>query len=37
MNTTPTASQHYDMCYFDLQKNIGAFRGWANSCKFKSF
>lgn len=35
MNTTPTASQHYDKSYFDWQKNIGAFGGWANSYKFK--
>ena len=30
-----TASKHYDQAYFDWQKNIGAFGGWANSYKFK--
>jgi 2-polyprenyl-3-methyl-5-hydroxy-6-metoxy-1,4-benzoquinol methylase len=33
--TTSTASEHYDKNYFDWQKNIGAFGGWANSYKFK--
>jgi SAM-dependent methyltransferase len=27
-------SQYYDQDYFDWQKNIGAFGGWANSSKF---
>lgn len=27
-------SQYYDNDYFDWQKNIGAFGGWANSSKF---
>ena len=30
-----TASGYYDKSYFDWQKNIGAFGGWANSYKFK--
>jgi hypothetical protein len=30
------ASSYYDADYFDWQKNIGAFGGWANSFKFKS-
>lgn len=29
------ASDYYDAVYFDWQKNIGAFGGWANSYKFK--
>ncbi len=34
-NTKKTdASTHYDENYFDWQKNIGAFGGWANSFKF---
>lgn len=33
--TTSTASERYDKNYFDWQKNIGAFGGWANSYKFK--
>lgn len=31
----PVASTYYDKDYFDWQKNIGAFGGWANSYKFK--
>jgi SAM-dependent methyltransferase len=30
------ASKHYDKNYFDWQKGIGAFGGWANSFKFKN-
>ncbi len=30
-----SASSHYDKEYFDWQKSIGAFGGWANSFKFK--
>lgn len=30
-----TASAHYNKDYFDWQRNIGAFGGWANSYKFK--
>ena len=33
---TPGASAHYNKDYFDWQKNIGAFGGWANSYKFKN-
>ena len=38
-NTDPnssSASSYYDSEYFDWQKNIGAFGGWANSYKFKN-
>ena len=34
MNQEKTASDHYDAKYFEWQKNIGAFGGWANSHKF---
>jgi len=30
------ASSYYDSDYFDWQKNIGAFGGWANAYKFKN-
>lgn len=31
-----STSTHYDAEYFNWQKNIGAFGGWANSFKFKN-
>ena len=34
MNLEKTASDHYDAKYFEWQKSIGAFGGWANSHKF---
>ena len=30
-------SNHYDADYFNWQKNIGAFGGWANLVKFKNY
>ena len=34
--TIAGASEYYDSDYFDWQKNIGAFGGWANAYKFKN-
>ena len=31
------ASKHYNAEYFNWQKNVGAFGGWANSFKFKKY
>lgn len=36
LNPTDGASNHYNSDYFDWQKNIGEFGGWANSYKFRS-
>ena len=36
MRGDKTASDHYDAKYFEWQKSIGAFGGWANSHKFLS-
>lgn len=33
---TTAASTYYDADYFNWQKNIGAFGGWANAFKFKN-
>jgi 2-polyprenyl-3-methyl-5-hydroxy-6-metoxy-1,4-benzoquinol methylase len=35
-NEGSTASDYYKAEYFDWQKNIGMFGGWANSFKFKT-
>lgn len=35
LKDSSTASKHYDADYFNWQKNIGDFGGWANSFKFK--
>ncbi len=35
MNANKTASEHYDAQYFEWQKSIGSFGGWANSYKFQ--
>jgi SAM-dependent methyltransferase len=35
-NITESASSYYDADYFNWQKNIGAFGGWANAFKFKN-
>lgn len=35
-STQASVSNYYDADYFDWQKNIGAFGGWANSYKFKN-
>jgi hypothetical protein len=34
-NIEKSHSDHYDAHYFNWQKNVGAFGGWANSYKFK--
>jgi SAM-dependent methyltransferase len=34
-DNSTSASSYYDADYFDWQKNIGAFGGWANAFKFK--
>lgn len=35
-NSLSQKSTYYDLSYFNWQKNIGAFGGWANSHKFKN-